>query len=148
MNHNVKFEISNTILKHALHAQRPDIMFIEIDTSFSDISDEGGIPYLNIYSYKVFPERKLDHALQTAIDNEGFGYITDILDEIVSDYFKIKLTSFYPNWPEQIELGDKKIIASIKDTIQGNEKKFEHVKKVIFNHIDDFDFVKIIDKPA
>jgi len=146
-------KIEETLLEIVSHEEKPEIIFMVIDTSVSDVEGEGKgtmnfVPYLNIYSCAVFNEDNLDDAIQTAIEKKDFVYVEGVLDTITENDFEIKLVSLYPNWPDQLKAGDDKIIASVKNTINNNKEKFEHIKKLYFYHIDSFDFVKIIDKPA
>ncbi len=154
MNESVVVEkIEETLLEIVSHAEKPEIIFMEIDTSVSDIEDEGSgsmniIPYLNIYGNAILNQHNLDDSILTAIKNDEFGYIADILDNIIWNDFEIKLVSLYPDWPDQLKAGDDKIITTLKNTINNNKEKFEHIKKLYFYYVDNLDFIKIIDKPA
>lgn len=154
MNESVVVEkIEETLLEIVSHAEKPEIIFMEIDTSVSDIEDEGSgsmdiIPYLNIYGNAILNQHNIDDSILTAIKNDEFGYIADILDNIIWNDFEIKLVSLYPDWPDQLKSGDDKIITTVKNTINNNKEKFEHIKKLYFYYVDNLDFIKIIDKPA
>lgn len=154
MNESVVVEkIEETLLEIVSHAEKPEIIFMEIDTSVSDIEDEGSgsmniIPYLNIYGNAILNQHNIDDSILTAIENDEFGYIADILDNIIWNDFEIKLVSLYPDWPDQLKAGDDKIITTLKNTINNNKEKFEHIKKLYFYYVDNLDFIKIIDKPA
>jgi len=154
MNESVVVEkIEETLLEIVSHAEKPEIIFMEIDTSVSDIEDESSgsmniIPYLNIYGNAILNQHNLDDSILTAIKNDEFGYIADILDNIIWNDFEIKLVSLYPDWPDQLKAGDDKIITTLKNTINNNKEKFEHIKKLYFYYVDNLDFIKIIDKPA
>ncbi len=141
-------KIEDTLLKIVSHKDNPDIIFIEIDTGGSESADEGIVPYLNLYGNSILNHENLDNTIQTAIDKDEYGYILDILDDIIWDDFEIKLLSLYPNWPNESEAGDLKIITTIKKTIDDNKESFERVRKLYFHYVGNFDFVKIIDKPA
>lgn len=146
-------KIEETLLEIISHEEKPEIIFMEIDTSVSDIEDEGSgsmdiIPYLNIYGNAILNQHNIDDSILTAIENDEFGYIADILDNIIWNDFEIKLVSLYPDWPDQLKAGDDKIITTLKNTINNNKEKFEHIKKLYFYYVDNLDFIKIIDKPA
>ncbi|NMH89019.1 hypothetical protein [Flavivirga algicola] len=138
-------KIEDTLLKIANHKDNPDIVFIEIDTGGSE---EGIIPYLNLYGNLILNQENLDNVIQKAIGKDEFGYIIDILDCVIWNDFEIEIPSLYPNWPNELEIGNLKIINAIKKTIDGNRKKFSHIRKLYFHYVDNFDFVKIIDKAA
>lgn len=141
-------KIDETLLEIVSHEEKPEIIFMVIDTSVSDAEDEDMVPYLNIYGNAILSEENFDNAIEIAIGDEDFGYIEDILDPITASDFEIEIVSLYPAWPDQINDGDEKIITAVKNTINNNKEKFEHIKKLYFHYVDDLDFIKIIDKPA
>nr|WP_294922239.1 hypothetical protein [uncultured Flavobacterium sp.] len=140
----ITMQIEETLLKIVSHEDNPTIIFVYIDTS----TDESmvTVPFLNIYGSLVFDEASFDDALIQALENGDSGYIEDVLEEIDSSSFEINLSVFYPNWPEEIETGDQKIINSINSVINKNKEKFNLVEKLYFHYVDNLDFVKIIDK--
>lgn len=135
--------IEDELLRIVSHGGKPTIVFMYVDTT----TDENMkiVPFLNIYGSLVFDEVNFDAAFVKAVDNSDSGYIEDILEEIDSSSFEINLSAFYPNWPDEIETGDHKVINIIKSVIDKNQNKFNLVQKLYFNHVDNFDFVKIID---
>lgn len=146
-------KIQETLLEIVSHEEKPEIIFMEIDTSVSDVEVESSglmniVPCLNIYGNAILNQHNLDDTILTAIENDEFGYIADILDNIIWNDFEIKLVSLYPDWPDQLKAGDDKIITAVKNTINNNKEKFEHIKKLYFYYVDNLDFIKIIDKPA
>ena len=138
-------QIEKTVKNIVSHEDNPTIIFIYIDTSVDENMDT--VPFFNIYGSLIFDEENFDDALTEAIDNCDSGYINDVLDEIDSSSFEINLSALYPNWPDEVEIGDEKVINIIKSVIDKNKKKFNGVEKLYFDHVDHFDFVKIIDKP-
>lgn len=147
-------KIEETLLKIVSHEEKPEIIFMFIDTSTAGIKYEDSrpyinfVPYLNIYGHKIYKGNNLDNSMQIAIEKEDFGYVAGILKTITESDFEINLVSLYPNWPDETEVGDEKIITSVKNTINNSKEKFEHIKKLYFYYIDSFEFTKIIDKPA
>lgn len=146
-------KIEETLLEIVSHKEKPEIIFMVIDTGVSEAEGEGRgrmsiVPYLNIYGNAIFDENNLDDAIQTAIEDKDFVYIEGVLDPITENDFEIKLVSLYPDWPDQLKAGDDKIITTVKNTVNNNKEKFEHIKKLYFYYMDSFDFIKIIDKPA
>lgn len=146
-------KIEEILLEIVSHEEKPEIIFMEIDTSVSDVEDESSglmniVPYLNIYGNAILNQHNLDDTILTAIENDEFGYITDILDNIIWNDFEINLVELYPNWPKQRKTGDDKIVTTIKNAVNNNKEKFEHIKKLYFYYVDNLDFIKIIDKPA
>jgi hypothetical protein len=65
---------------------------------------------------------------------------------IDSSSFEINLSAFYPGWPEELEIGDQKILNILNLIINKNQEKFNFIEKLYFDYVDHFDFVKIIDK--
>lgn len=96
----------------------------------------------------VFDEANFDDALMQAVENQESSYIEDVLEEIASSSFEINLSGFYPTWPDEVEIGDQKIMNILNSVINKNKKKFNIVKKLYFDHVDNFDFIKIIDNPT
>lgn len=144
MNESLTFNIiEDRLLRIVSHEGKPKIVFMYVDTT----TDENMkvVPFLNIYGSLVFDEANFDAALVKAVDNSDSGYIEDILEEIDSSSFEINLSAFYPNWPDDIATGDQKVINVINSVIDKNQNNFNLVQKLYFNHIDNFDFVKIID---
>jgi hypothetical protein len=138
-------QIEDTLLKIVSHKDKPKIIFIYIDTSADENMET--VPFFNIYGSSVFNEANLDEALKMAIDNCDGGYIEDVLEEIDSCNFEINLSTFYPNWPDALETGDQKVIKIINSVLNKNKEKFNLVEKLYFDYVDNFYFVKIIDKP-
>ena len=138
-------QIEDTLLKIVSHKDNPEIIFIYIDTSAAENMEI--VPFVNIYGSSVFDGANFDDALKMTIDNCDGGYIEDVLKEIDSSSFQINLSTFYPNWPDELESGDQKVINVIKSVLNKNNEKFNSVKKLYFDYVDSFDFVKIIDKP-
>lgn len=141
-------QIEKTLLRIVTHEDSPEIVFVELDTGGSTLPGEGIIPYLNLTGANVLENERLDAAIQTAIEEDEFGYILDVLDNIDWDEFEIRLPALYPNWPKETEKGDEKIVACLNATFQSHKEKFKHVKKLYFYTADNFNFIKIIDKPA
>lgn len=138
-------QIEETLLKIVSHKNNPAIIFIDIDTS---IENGEIVPFLNIYGSLVFDEVSCDDALIQAVDNSDSSYIEGVLEEIDSSSFEINLSVFYPDWPEELETGDKKVISIINSLLNKNKEKFNLVEKLYFHYVDNLDFVKIIDKPT
>src|SRR5690554_1774899 len=138
-------QIEETLLRIVTHEDCPEIVLVALDTGGSNLPDEGIIPYLNIYGSNVLEDDNLDEAIQTAIEQDEFGYMEDVLDSIAWDDFEIRLPALYPDWPKERDKGDKKIVGTLNATYQNNKEKFKHVKKLYFHYVDQFDFVKIID---
>lgn len=137
-------QIQETLLKVVSHTDIPAIVFIYIDTS----ADENTkiVPFLNIYSSLIFDDSNLDEAIKSAVDNCDSTYIEDVLQDIDSSSFEINLSAFYPDWPEELEIGDQKILNILNLIINKNQEKFNFIEKLYFDYVDNFDFVKIIDK--
>lgn len=138
-------QIEETLLRIVSHEDHPEIIFIYIDTSTDENIEI--VPFLNIYGSLIFDEANLDEAIKNAVDNFDSGYIEDVLQDIDSSSFEINLSAFYPNWPEEVEIGDQKILNILNLVINKNQEKFSLIKKIYFDYVDNFDFVKIIDKP-
>lgn len=136
-------KIKTTLLHIVEHKEKPEIIFVEIDTGGSD---EGIVPFLNIHGSHILPDNDFQEAIKTAVEHDNYGYIVDVLDVVEWDEFELKLVPLYPNWPNERTNGDQKIVNTIKDTIQENPKSFTHVKVLYFHYVDNFDFVKIIDE--
>lgn len=138
-------QIEKTLLRIVTHEDCPEIILVELDTGGSTLPEEGIIPYLNLTGSNVLEGENLDEAIQTAIEEDEFGYILDVLDNIDWDEFEIRLPALYPDWPKEIDKGNEKIVASLNATFQNHKEKFRHVKKLYFHTVDNFNFVKIID---
>ena len=145
MKEKVLSRIEEGLLSIVTHEERPDIIMIEIDAGGAE---EGIVPFLNIYGSLVLDDESLDEAIQTAHEQDEFGYIIDVLDPIVEDDFEIKLAPLYPEWPMKREEGDQAIVAVLKATVDQNKEAFKHIKKMYFSYVDNLGFVKIIDQPA
>jgi|GEM_PF-3992256 len=139
--------ISKTILEHAGHEGEPDAMFLEIDTSVSETLNRF-VPYLNVYSYRVFPESNLDEVIAYAVEKEDLGYVFDEMKGVASDTFRIDLHEIYPETIVDLDEGDKEIIDTVKETVNNNEEAFRHIKKLYFHYVSDTDFIRIIDLPV
>jgi hypothetical protein len=141
--------IKESLLNIIAHKDAFDIIFLEIDTSISDIKKGKIVPFLNLYAYTKFNKNdSLDQVIKTALDNHDLGFMIDILDLKTSSSFEISLEILYPNWPEKLDEGDAKVIGVIKENITNNKEKFEPIRKLYFSYLDSFEFVRIIDKPA
>lgn len=133
------------LLEIACHKENPDVIFIEIDTSVSDIIDEGIVPFLNIYGFTLIAGENFDEAINKTIKEDEYGYIADILNNVVSCDYEIKLRSLYPHWPDNTAPGDLELIDNLRKIINDDEESFKHIKKLYFHHIGDYNFTKIID---
>ncbi|WP_163407013.1 hypothetical protein [Flavobacterium ajazii] len=138
-------QIEKTLLEIVSHEDNPTIIFVYIDTSIDEKMET--VPFLNIYGSLIFDNGNFEEALKKAVYNCDSGYIEDVLEEIDSSSFEINLSAFYPNWPEKLEFGDHKVINIINSVIDKNQEKFNLVEKLYFAYVDNFHFVKIIDKP-
>lgn len=141
-------QIEKALLRIVMHEGRPEIVFAELDTGGSAMPEEGIIPYLNLIGSNVLGGKGFDEAIQLAIEEDEFGYIEDALDPVGWDNFEIRLPPLYPEWPENIEEGNKRVVASLEAAVQSHEEKFERVKRLYFHVVDNLSFVKIIDRPV
>lgn len=137
-------QIEEIVLKIVSHQDNPAIIFVYVDTSIDENMEM--IPFFNISGSLVFNEANLDEALKKAVDNCDRGYIDDVLEEVDSSNFEINLSTFYPNWPDELQIGDQKVINILNSIFSKNRGKFNLVEKLYFDYVDNFDFVKIIDK--
>ncbi|PXY47008.1 tetratricopeptide repeat protein [Flavobacterium hydrophilum] len=138
-------QIEKTLKNIVSHEDNPTIIFIYVDSSVDENMET--VPFLNIYGNLIFDEENFDEALIQAVENNDSGYIQDVLEEIDSSSFEINISGFYPNWPNEVGTGDQKVIDTINSVINKNKKHFNLVEKLYFDHVDNFDFAKIIDKP-
>ncbi|PXY41328.1 hypothetical protein DMB65_07960 [Flavobacterium cheongpyeongense] len=137
-------QIQETLLKIVSHEDNPVIVFIYIDTSTDENREI--VPFLNIYASLIFDGANFDEAIKNAVDNCNSGYIEDVLQDIDSSSFEINLSVFYPDWPDEVEIGDQKILNILNLFVNKNQDKFNLIEKLYFDYVDNFDFVKIIDK--
>ena len=140
----IKKEIERVMLEVANQNDKPDVVMIYIDTSYDDESNI--VPFLNIFGYKTFDNEDFDEAIKTALKQENEGFMWDVLDEFYSSTFDINLSVFYPQWPNNFEDGDQKVVTFIKKILSKEMQRFEHIRKLYFYHVDSFEFIKIIDK--
>ena len=137
-------KIGEKLLEIISHADKPDIVFMYIDTTYDENSEV--VPFLNIYGSLTIQRYDLNNSIQKAIDNEDAGFIEDALEEIDSSEFEINLSAFYENWPDDLDSSDEELIDIVGELIDKNRKLFEPIQKLYFDYIDHFGFVKIIDK--
>lgn len=140
--------IKSKLVEIASHENRPEIIFVEIDSSVSDIKEEGMVPFLNIYGYNLFENSNFDEAINTAEENDDFGYITDILRHVARSDFEIKIVALFADFtdPNQQD-GEDTIIKIIQDMVDSSSAVFANVKRLYFHYVDDYEFVKIINLP-
>lgn len=137
-------EIERVIIKVANHKGNPDIIMIWIDTSYD--KDSSVVPFFNISANKVFKNTDFDEAIKAASEQQDEGFLWDVLDETYSSMFEINLSAFYPQWPEDYENKDKNVVSIIKDLLNKDMLRFEHIQKMYFFHVGSLNFTKIIDK--
>ncbi|MDD7885112.1 hypothetical protein [Flavivirga sp. 57AJ16] len=140
----IKKEIERVMLEVANQNEKPDVIMVYIDTSYDDESNI--VPFLNVFGNKTLDNEDFDEAIKTASKQQDEGFMWDVLDEFYSSTFDINLSVFYPQWPNNFEDSDKKVVTFIKNLLSKEMQRFEHIRKLYFFHVDSFKFTKIIDK--
>ncbi len=140
----IKKEIDRVMLEVINQSDNPEIILIYVDTSYDDQSNI--VPFFNIFGLKVIDGYDFDKAIEIASEQQDESFIWDVLDECYSSTFEINLSALYPEWPNDDESSDKKVVGIIETVIDEKKQKFDHIQKLYFFHVDSFDFKKIIDK--
>jgi hypothetical protein len=133
-------ELGDRLLDIASHDESPAVILLTVDTSAS-------VTYLNLYGCSLRQGKDLEEAYEEAAEFVDWDPIQGALDFVVSDEFDFAVTPFYPDWPDDVESGDAEIRATVRETLAESGSAFEHVKKVLFHHVLDFDPDRIRDEP-
>lgn len=141
---NSAITIDKVLLSIVNHKDLPEVILIIIDTTYNGSSEI--VPYLNIYGFKVSDRYNFDESFGSAVDHDDLGFLYDALTDITSSEFEIELSKHYPNWPDNLKAGDKQILNEIQKVIADAPQHFNKIKKLYFDHIDRFGFIKLIDR--
>ena len=108
-----------------------EIVDAVIDTSVDKNNHGNIVPYLNLSVLNVLQGKSFIEAMQHVAKTGDWGFFYDITDEKGVSCFKIELIDLYPDWPDDCEAGDKKVILILRDALNNLSNKtigmFHHV---------------------
>ena len=144
----LKKKITENILK-TVNNKTINIIVCNINT-YTDLADEkyNNVPHLDINTI-IKNGDEFDIALKTAIDQDEFGYVSDLYgfedDEFIEEEIGLDLI-YFPDWPNNIDDNDAIIISILKEIVDKNINMFNHIERFYFHHFGEFDMVTIFKK--
>lgn len=142
----LKKKITENILK-IVRNKSINIIVCNINT-YTDLASEkySSVPHLDIFTV-IKDGDEFDIALKAAMDQDEFGYVSDLYgledDECIEEEIALDLI-YFPDWPNNIDSNDAIIISILKEIVDKNTNKFNHIERFYFHHYDDFDIVTIL----
>lgn len=109
-----------------------DLLEAVIDTSVQG-------PCLNLWAWRLLGDARLEDAMRASTDTGDWGCLFDVVDEIDSSTFQLRLAAFYPDWPGAIDRGDADVIGILQAAATGLPAS----TMLIFHHVDAWPAVTI-----
>lgn len=121
-----------------------DLIQAEIDTTChshnkTDTNLMGITPYLNLRALDIHEGNSFEEAMRKVSKTEDWGILEDITKQIGDMTFEVELTEFYPDWPENYEKGDLKVIHALNCAVNNLSQK----TIFLFHHVDEWPAIDI-----
>jgi len=91
-------------------------------------------PVLNLWAWQATPQ-KLAAGFAAAQANDDWGFFYDQLEELQSDTFGIVCTDEYPDWPVDVDAGDRAVMRALRAELSA-AKGLRRGARALFHHVD------------
>jgi hypothetical protein len=109
-----------------------DLLEAVVDTSVHG-------PCLNLWAWRIQQGKHFDDAMRDAADTQDWGILADIVDELGSSTFEIRLSGVYPDWPDAIAPGDRALV----QMLEAAAARLPASTRFLFHHVDGWPAVAI-----
>lgn len=147
----LKAKITKHILK-TVGNKSVKIIVAEINTYYDDLIDElmdndtmNHVPFLDLFTIEHDGD-KFDRELKKAIEQDEFGYISDLFSFEDNEYVEAEISLgsiYYPKWPKNIDESDAIVISILKEIVDENTESFASIERFYFHHFGEFDLILI-----
>ncbi|WP_255988188.1 hypothetical protein [Chitinolyticbacter albus] len=120
----MKTDIEGAVRVFTAAHRHVDLVEAVVDTT-------GSRPYLNLWAWNIHQGKRFKDAMREVAATRNWGFLADIVNEGGSSTFIIALESMYPDWPDALDEGDKRMIR----VLQAAASALPESTAFIFHHV-------------